>query len=151
RHYFYKMKMVVLHQMKTKKFCLLLVCGFLTALAAEAQTAEKDSAVVITKDQRLNELIEKQKEINILKQSISGYRVQVYFGRDRQKVNDLKQEFAAKHPEQNAYVTYQLPNFKVRVGDFRTRLEASKFLKQIENEYTSCFIVPDEISIKQLK
>ena len=63
----------------------------------------------------------------------------------------MKQEFVAKHPDMNAYVTYQQPNFKVRLGDFRTRLEASKFLKQIGSEYSSSFIVPEEISIKQLK
>jgi hypothetical protein len=111
---------------------------------------DNNYAITINKDPRLDELIHKQKEINFSKQSIPGYRVQVYFGGDRQKANDLKQEFVAKHPDMNAYVTYQQPNFKVRVGDFRTRLEAQKFLKQIGNEYSSCFIVPEDISIKSL-
>jgi hypothetical protein len=112
---------------------------------------DSNSAIIVMKDARLDELIQKQKEINIQKQSIPGYRVQIYFGGDRQKATDLKQEFIQKHPDMSAYLTYQQPNFKVRVGDFRTRLEATKFLRQLGDEYTFSFIVPDEISIKQLK
>lgn len=124
----------------------------LLSLSAFAQSkTDSDSTVIIIKDQRLDELMQKQKEINAQKQSIQGYRIQIYFGGDRQKANDMKQEFVQKHPEMNAYVSYQQPNFKIRVGDFRTRLEASRFLKQIMNTYSSCFIVPEEISIKQLK
>ena len=127
---------------------------FLTLLfvyTAFAQTKADRDSTIITKDQHLDELIQKQKEINLQKQSIPGYRIQIYFGGDRQKANDLKQEFIQKHPDITAYLTYQQPNFKVRVGDFRTRLEASKFLKQIGTDYVSSFIVPEEISIKQLK
>jgi hypothetical protein len=134
------------------RFLYFLIPHFLISLSTFAQTkADTDSAIIITKDARLDELMKKQKEINMQKQSIPGYRIQVYFGGDRQKANDLKQEFVQKHPDMNAYLTYQLPNFKVRVGDFRTRLEAMKFFKQIGSEYTTSFIVPDEISIKQLK
>ncbi len=138
--------------MKDKYFLNFLIFCFLISNSSFAQTkADTDSAIIITKDQRLDELVQKQKEINMQKQSIPGYRIQVYFGGDRQKANDLKQEFVVKHPDMSAYVTYQQPNFKVRVGDFRTRLEAGRFLKQIGGEYTSSFIVPEEISIKQLK
>jgi len=130
----------------------LIVLILFSRLHAFAQTnAKVDSAIIITKDERLDELMQKQKDINTQKQSIPGYRIQVYFGGDRLKAYEMKQEFVSKHPDMKAYVTYQQPNFKVRIGDFRTRLEASKMLKQIETTYTSCFIVPEEISINELK
>ena len=44
-----------------------------------------DSSIIISKDSRIDELINKQKEINIQKQTIPGYRIQVYFGVNRQK------------------------------------------------------------------
>lgn len=134
------------------KLIALLLLNLLFIRCAFAQIeVVHDSAVIILQDQQLDELMQRQKEMNTQKQSISGYRIQIYFGGDRQKANDLKQEFIQLHPSTAAYVSYQQPNFKVRVGDFRTRLEAGKFLKQIETAYASCFIVPDEISIKQLK
>lgn len=130
------------------RYFFFLVSLVIMAFSSFAQT---DSAVTITQDKRLEELMDKQKEINIQKQSIAGYRIQIYFGGDRQKANDLKQEFVSRYTDMAAYVSYQQPNFKVRVGDFRTRLEAGKFLKQIASVYTSTFIVAEEISIKQLK
>lgn len=80
-----------------------------------------------------------------------GYRVQIYFGGVRQKAAEVKLDFAGKHPEIASYLTYLAPNFKVRVGDFRTRLEAQGFLKSIEGQYPTSFIVQDEIKLPVLK
>jgi hypothetical protein len=110
-----------------------------------------DSSVTITKDSRVDDLIKKQKEINQQKQTIPGYRVQIYFGAIRQKATELKNEFSALHPEVASYLTYKQPNFKVRVGDFRTRLEAQKFLKNIQGQYATSFIVTDDIKLPVLK
>jgi len=110
-----------------------------------------DSSVVVTKDSRVDELINKQKEINLQKQTMPGYRIQVYFGVNRQKATEVKSEFSSKHLDVNSYLTYSQPNFKVRVGDFRTRLEAQKFLKEIQGVYGTSFIVSDDIRIPVLK
>src|SRR5690349_18681858 len=99
--------------------------------------ANEDSSIIITKDARVDDLIKKQKESNLQKQTIPGYRIQIYFGSNRQKASELKQDITQKHPELNSYLSYQQPNFKVRVGDFRTRLEAQKFLKNIQGLYTT--------------
>ena len=114
-------------------------------------TADADSSIIITKDARVDDLIRKQKELNLLKQTIAGYRVQIYFGANRPKASEVKIDFNSKHPEVASYITYQQPNFKIRVGDFRTRLEAQKFLKNIEGQYATSFIVQDEIKLPPLK
>ena len=110
-----------------------------------------DSTVLITKDSRVDDLIKKQKEVNLQKQTIPGYRIQIFFGTNRPKAMEVKIDFANKHPEMSSYITYQQPNFKVRVGDFRTRLEAQKFLKGIQGQYTTSFIIPDDIKLPVLK
>ncbi len=107
--------------------------------------------MILTRDERLDKLITKQKDYNAVKQTIPGYRVQIYFGGVRPKASEVKIEFSREHSEVPAYLTYSAPNFKVRVGDFRTRLEAVKFLKSIEGEYPTMFIVPDEITLPPIK
>ena len=49
-----------------------------------------------------------------------------------------------------AHEVYQQPFFKIRVGDFRTKLEAYKFQKEIMAQFPNSFIVKDEIEIDQL-
>jgi len=110
----------------------------------------KDSSIVLTRDARIDDLISKQKDTNTLQQSMQGYRVQIYFGSARQKASEVKQDFSSKHPDILSYLTYLAPNFKVRVGDFRTRLEAQGFLKSIEGQYPTSFIVQDEIKLPPL-
>jgi hypothetical protein len=114
-------------------------------------TYHKDSTYILTRDERLDKLITKQKDNNALKQTIPGYRVQIYFGGVRPKASEVKILFSKDHPDVPSYLTYSAPNFKVRVGDFRTRLEAVKFMKSIEGEYSTVFIVPDEITLPPLK
>ena len=110
-----------------------------------------DSTVVVIQDARLDALIKRQKNANLIKQTMPGYRIQIYFGGVRQKASEIKSAFADKHNDVSAYLTYQQPNFKVRVGDFRTRLEAQRFLKSMEGEYTTMFIVPDEVKLPPIK
>ena len=114
-------------------------------------TYHKDSTLVLTRDARVDELMARQKDSNTLRQSMNGYRVQIYFGSVRQKASEVKLDFTGKHPEIMAYLTYSAPNFKVRVGDFSTRLQAQKLFKSIEGQYPTCFIVPDEVRLPAMK
>jgi hypothetical protein len=113
-------------------------------------TYHRDSTVILTRDSRVDELIARQKDNNTLKQTVPGYRVQIYFGSVRQKASDVKSDFSGKHPDVASYLTYFAPNFKVRVGDFKTKLEAQGFLKSIDGQYPTSFIVQDEIKLPSL-
>ena len=130
---------------------LIVINLFLMNTASQAQkvvtTYHKDSTLILTRDERVNQLIARQKDMNTLHQGASGYRIQIYFGGARQKATDLKADFSGKHPDVPAYMSYSAPNFKVRVGDFRSRLEAQKFMKTLEGQYPTIFIVPDEIKL----
>ena len=95
---------------------------------------------IVSQDSLANRLVEKHKKLNAAHQSMPGYRIQLYFGNDRTHANDLKTEFLNEHPKTSAYVLYRQPNFKLRVGDFKSRLEALKFLKEIQIIYNTAFV-----------
>jgi hypothetical protein len=135
------------------KKILILIFIFITRLsfAQEVTTYNSDSSVIITRDAKLDELIGKQKEQNLVTQTMHGFRIQIYFGGNRQKANEVKTEINTKYPEVQAYLSYQQPNFKVRIGDYRNRFEAQKFLKEIEGMFPTSFIVPDEVRLPPLK
>ena len=124
---------------------------FNSAYSQEVISYNADSSIIITKDARFGELINKQKEQNLVNQSMHGYRIQIYFGGVRQKASEVKIDFNTRYPEVQAYISYQQPNFKVRIGDFRNRYEAQRFLKDIEGLYPTCFIVPDDVKLPPLK
>ena len=105
--------------------------------------------IIASQDSLAGRLVEKHKKLNAAHQSMPGYRVQVYFGSDRNHATELKTEFQHLYPKANAYILYQQPNFKLRVGDFKSRLEALKFLKEIQDNYTTAFVVQDDVKLPE--
>lgn len=115
--------------------------------------AQHDSVgkVEISQSNEIDKLLLKHLQINSENESIDGYRIQIHFGGEREKAKTIKTKFLQQFPDVAAYEVYQQPNFKVRVGDFRTRLEAQKFMSEIYTYFPSAFIVADEIHLPKLE
>ena len=109
---------------------------------SQAQKLNNDSLAII--------LTQRHKKVNATKMTMPGYRIQIYFGNERINAQEIKSSLLQNHPKIAAYMVYHQPNFKVRVGDFRTRLEAVGFLKKIESEFKTSFIVPDDVKLPDL-
>ena len=67
------------------------------------------------------------------------------------RVMEKYPEFLKKFPDDMAYLIYQQPNFKIRVGDFRDRLQAQQFYLKLLPIFNTAFIVKDEINLQELK
>ncbi len=94
----------------------------------------------------VEQLLQKKLDLDNQKPSIQGFRVQLYYGGNRSEALDLKSKFASLHPEVETYLIYQQPYFRLRAGNFRTRMEAYKLFRIVEKEFPSVFIVNDEIA-----
>jgi hypothetical protein len=112
--------------------------------------AQAGKNVSYTQNEKVTTLFNRYVEECRQKQTNSGYRVQLHFGNDRDKARDIKSKFLNQHQTVAAYESYQQPNFRIRVGDFRTRIEALKYLKNLKNEFPSAFVVTDEIKFPSL-
>ena len=126
---------------------VILMVLFAPAFAIRAQDAPAGK-VEIQEPDKVSILLEKHKAICKLYPEVDGFRVQIYFDsgiHSRRGAYDVYKRFITAHPEHEAYVTYQEPNYKVRVGDFRTRIEAEGFLRSILSEYPSAFVIKDLI------
>ncbi len=81
---------------------------------------------------------------------MNGYRIQVYAGTERDAAQKIKTEIAINYGEQT-YMIYESPYFKVRVGDFRSRMEAQQLFHTLKQKYTSILLVPGMINLPELK
>lgn len=110
--------------------------------------------IQINKDPRLDKMLKWHIEKNLKKDGIDGFRVEVFFSSKSDALEQStkkKVEFLSKYPDYTVHIKYDAPNFKVRIGDFRTKNEALKLRKQIEKDYPIAFIVPDKINFPLLK
>jgi hypothetical protein len=107
----------------------------------------------INQDERLNELLMRHIRINEKMDGMPGYRIRIFSesGQNaRPNANNARARFFNKFPEIETYLQWDAPNFKVYVGDFRTRSEALKTFKKIERDYPYSFIVSDRINFPPL-
>jgi hypothetical protein len=81
---------------------------------------------------------------------IEGYRVQIFFG-NRDQAQSTRVEFLRDYPDVGAYISYLAPNFRLRVGDFRTKIESEKFKNELIQKYPGCYIVKDQIEFPPLQ
>ena len=89
-------------------------------------------------DVAATQMVERHVELNQRVKTIPGYRVQIAsFSGTNSKTSafNLRENFITDYPTVQAYIVFDEPNFKVKVGDFRTRLEAYAFLQQIKEVY----------------
>ena len=76
--------------------------------------------------------------------TINGFRIRLFFASNRtarDESSSVIRRFNEMYPHVQAYRTYASPNFKVTVGNFRTRLEAEAFLRRIKGDFPDAFIV----------
>lgn len=77
----------------------------------------------------------------------SGFRIRIYIDskRDaREESLSAIRRFEKMFPYIKAYRTYDAPNFKVTVGNFRTRIEAEVLLRELKDAFPDAFIVRDK-------
>jgi hypothetical protein len=125
---------------------ILLLSGLF--FTAPAQPKTDTGKVVVNEDPRVKEMLQKYGESRTGK--MKGYRVQIHFGTEKTRAKDAKSKFLTKYPDVHTYDMFETPYFKVRAGDFRTKLEAYKFLKEIQEHFPGAFIVEDQIELPQL-
>jgi hypothetical protein len=120
------------------------------SVIAKAQTghdAVSDSVTVrINADPRLALVVNRPVQKGGFVGRIRGFRVQIYNGNDRKKANQAKLDFMKSFPGVRSYLIYNNPQFRVRVGDFKTRGEAMQLFNKASQKFNPCMIVPDVIN-----
>jgi hypothetical protein len=124
-------------------------------LIAQRGFAQADSGtVVVVKDPRIDQLVRKQIAINEettreSRRNVPGFRIQVINSPDRGKVFVAKGKIYQEFPDMKPYLMYQAPNYKLKVGNFKTQEEAEDAVKQLSRLFPSgLYIIRDIIEIK---
>jgi hypothetical protein len=118
------------------------------------QPVDSVNPVVVKKDPRIDQLVRKQIEINEVttresRRYVQGYRIQVINSPDRGKVFAAKARVYEQFPDWKPYLLYQSPNYKLRVGNFKTQDEAQDAMKQLSRLFPAgLYVIPDVIELK---
>jgi len=92
--------------------------------------------VTVNQSKEIDELIDIRKDLN--KKSYN-FKIQVYSG-SREGALNARSEFAKSFSAWYASTEFETPNYKIWVGNFKTRLEADRALLKIKKKFPNAFI-----------
>jgi hypothetical protein len=110
----------------------------------------------IFQDLRVDSLISRYVLANRLLEGgdMEGYRIQIYRNANRNskdEANKVRMDFMQEFPDITSTIEFAAPGyFLVRVGDFRTKMEATKSLYLIRKKYPNAYTVPCLIKFPDL-
>ncbi len=94
----------------------------------------------------LDSLVTYSSRSNYNQTSLDGFRIQIYSGSGVTSKNDAAEtqaRFLKMYPEEKAYIIYNAPFWRVRVGNYRSRSEALKLLSKLQPNFGGSYIVRD--------
>ncbi len=105
-------------------------------------------------DTRIDTLLQLHQMQNQKFPFIDGYRIQIYKETGNAALDSawsVKKRFEQNNPPVQAYISFREPYYRVRVGNFRTRLEAIRFLYHIHKQYPYSWEIKDKIRFQKQK
>ncbi len=120
--------------MKAIFIIMFMTFGLGTALAQKGQ-------IKIEQDQKIKTLLDAYKSLN---ENADYYRIQVGFG-SFDKAQKIKSEVEIDFPDLPSKIDFDSPTYRVRVGQFKNRLEAERKYNEVRQKY------PDAMLLKPKK
>lgn len=116
-----------------KTLSIALLCFLTASTFCNAQQGN----VSINQDEKIDRLLDLKKSMN--KETNDHYKIQIYNG-NRSGAKSAQKKFIESFSDWSSTDKYEEPNFKVWVGNFRTRIEADRALKRIKQKFSGAFI-----------
>jgi len=111
------------------------ICFSLSAIDVFAQ----QGTIVVNQDSDIDALLKLKKQINKEEGLTNHYKIQVYSG-NRSDAETIQEKFNTTYENWTSKMVYEYPNFKIWAGNFATRLEADRALKEVKKTFNSAFI-----------
>ncbi len=113
-----------------------------------------EGTIIIEHSEEIGQLLNQHIYLNKKNTTIPGYRIKIYADNNknaREESLEAQSNFLDIFPDIPTYRSYVAPYFRVYVGNFRTKTEALKKLKDIKNEFDDVYIVSAQIDLPKIE
>ncbi|MFV8335368.1 SPOR domain-containing protein [Flavobacterium sp. RSP29] len=100
----------------------------------------QDGNIRVYQDSKFEQLLNEKRKTNVSYAVNDSYNIQIFSGdseKAKKTLNDFKQEFR----DIDGTIIFFTPNYKVLVGNFRTRIEAERNLIEIKKSYSNVHLI----------
>lgn len=118
------------------KFILVVFTTVLYSAKIEAQTAKMNPKI----EEKLDYLISEKQKINTSLAFKERYKIQIFSG-ESEKAKKTVIQFKQDFKDIDATIIFNTPNYKVWVGNFKTRMEAERNFVEIKKKYKNTLLI----------
>lgn len=122
------------------KFFLFAV--FVTGFSIGSQAQE--GVVTIDEDPRISTLLQLYTEVDL---RVGFYQIQIGFG-SYEKAQQLKAGVETDFPDWGSSIVFESPTYRVRLGKFKTKLEAERKYLQVRQKYPQAMLLKPESNFR---
>lgn len=98
-------------------------------------------------NKKLDAVLDSIDRINLRRNFIDGFTIQVYSGLKREDALNAKKELTSSLPELESEINYLQPNFRVKVGKYFSRIDAQKDYVAVKKYFPNAIVIPDKVAI----
>lgn len=112
---------------------------FLYILLFSIQSAFSQTTTV-EQDVKFEQLLNEKRKVNASLTMNDRWKIQLFTGNNENAKKELLR-FKKENKNFDATIVFQTPVYKVWVGNFKTRIEAEKNLKELKLKYPNAFLI----------
>ena len=112
----------------------------LVAFAISHNINAQDQNITLNQDPKFEQLLNDKRKINTSISTNDTYKIQIFSGKSddaKKTLSNFKHEFNTI----DGTIIFNTPNYKVLVGNFKTRIEAERNLEEIKKRYKNVFLI----------
>lgn len=106
-------------------------------------TPQPEASVTINQDPRIKMLLDIKSKMEKDGEFSDRYKIQLYYG-NLNKANEIVRASKDAFSKWDSSIQWETPNYKVWIGNYRTRLEADRALKEVHTKFPNAFIFKPE-------
>ena len=96
--------------------------------------------LTLNQDPKFEQLLTEKRKSNPNLSYNDRYKIQIFNGVSETAKKTLS-EFRQEYKNLDGTIIFNTPNYKVWIGNFRTRMEAERYLVDIKKNYKSVFLI----------
>ena len=113
---------------------------FLTLVFLTQKSYSQEAKVSVSQDPKFEQLLNEKRKINSSITINDRYKIQIFNG-DTESSKKTLMDFKKENKDMDATIVFSTPQYKVWVGNFKTRIEAEKNLNDLKKKYPNAFLI----------
>ncbi|UGS23338.1 SPOR domain-containing protein [Flavobacterium channae] len=103
-------------------------------------TRGQENKTTISVDPKIDQLLKEKRKLNTGLFLNEGYKIQIFYGNSEESKKKLI-EFKKEFKDLDGTIIFNSPNYKVWIGNFKTRIEVEKAMVDIKKKYPTALII----------